>query len=179
MIIRPAHLEDAAGIAHVHVATWLCTYRGIIPDEYLDAIQFEKRHARWIGILKIPAPAQFTHVAEDEENGTIAGFVGGGPTRHPELPYRGELYAISILQEYQQRSLGRRLVRTLATDLLHAVLPEMLLWVFEQNNTARRFYEKLGGRYVKTNTLDIRGVAVNECAYGWTDPRTLIEDKQT
>src|SRR5262245_31616559 len=133
MIIRQMRIEDVAGIARVHVRTWQTTYRGIIPDDYLDAIQEEEWQQRWLPGLSQPAPNTFGYVSENEENGEIVGFVRGGTTHYPELPYRGELYAIYILKAYQQHGLGRRLVRALASDFVTAGLSEMLLWVLESN----------------------------------------------
>src|SRR5262249_32368722 len=158
--IRQMHFEDIAGIARVHAATWRTTYRGILPDDYLDAIQVEEWQERWLPALSTPAPDRFGYVAGKEENGENAGFVRGGNTRYPELPYRGELYAIYILKEYQQHGLGRRLVQALARDLLNAGMPGMLLWVFESNLASRRFYEALGGQFVKSNTFEVGGATV-------------------
>jgi ribosomal protein S18 acetylase RimI-like enzyme len=176
MIIRPMRLEDVPGVAHVHARTWQTTYRGIIPDAYLDAIQEEEWQQRWLPGFQQPQPDRFGYVAENEESGEIAGFVRGGPTRYPELPYRGELYAIYILQEYQGHGLGRRLVQALAGDLQRAGLTDMLLWVFEKNTSSRRFYEALGGQLVKTNTFEIGGVSIDECAYAWDDISSLVQD---
>lgn len=179
MIIRQMHIEDIAGIARVHATTWQTTYRGIIPDAYLDAIQVEEWQERWIPNLTRPASNKFGYVAENEETGEIAGFVRGGPTRYPDLPYRGELYAIYILKSYQQHGLGRRLVRALASDLQNAGLSEMLLWVLEANTASRRFYEALGGQFVKTNTFEIGGASINECAYAWTDLSPLLQETRS
>ncbi|HEX7737852.1 MAG TPA: GNAT family N-acetyltransferase [Ktedonobacteraceae bacterium] len=176
MIVRKMRIEDVAGIARVHARTWQTTYRGIIPDAYLDAIQVEEWQQRWLPDVTQPAPNTSGYVAENEENGEIVGFVRGGPTRYPDLPYRGELYAIYILKEYQQHGLGRRLVRELARDLQAAGLSEMLLWVLEGNHASRRFYEALGGQYVKTNDFEIGGVSVNECAYAWTDLTPFLQE---
>src|SRR5258707_8931738 len=110
MIIRPMRVKDVAGIARVHASTWQTTYRGIIPDDCLDAIQEDEWRERWLLNLSEPRPDTFGYVAENEENGEIAGFVRGGSTRYPELPYRGELYAIYILKVYQGHGLGRRLM---------------------------------------------------------------------
>ena len=178
MIIRQMRFEDSLGIARVHTQTWQTTYRGIVPEDYLASLQVEERQKRWISILSAPAPNTFGYVAEKEENGEIAGFVHGGPTRNPELPYRGELYAIYILQNYQQHGLGRRLTQALVRDLLRAGMPDMFLWVMEANHASRRFYEALGGHSVKTNTFEINGVSINECAYGWTDLSVFTQDKQ-
>ena len=178
MIIRPMRVKDVAGIARVHASTWQTTYRGIIPDDYLDAIQVEEWRERWLPNLSQPRPDTFGYVAENEESGEIAGFVRGGSTRYPELPYRGELYAIYVLKAYQGHGLGRRLVSALASDLVVAGLPEMLLWVFEQNVLSRRFYESLGGQYIKTNTFEIGGVSINECAYAWSDLTPFLQGGQ-
>lgn len=177
MIIRPMRLEDVPGVARVHARTWQTTYRGIIPDDYLAAIQEEEWQQRWLPAFQQPQPDRFAYVAESEENGEIAGFVRGGPTRYPDLPYRGELYAIYILRTYQGRGLGRRLVRALACDFQCIGLAEMLLWVFEANTSSRRFYEALGGQLVRTNSFEIGGVSLNECAYAWTDLGPLLLDK--
>jgi ribosomal protein S18 acetylase RimI-like enzyme len=168
--------EDVAGVAHVHARTWQTTYRGIIPDDYLDAIQEEEWQQRWLPAFQQPQPDSFSYVAENAASGEIAGFVRGGPTRYTDLPYRGELYAIYILKDYQGHGLGRRLVRALAGDLQRAGLAEMLLWVLEANTPSRRFYEALGGQFVKTNSFDIGGVSLNECAYAWTDLGPLVQD---
>ncbi|HEY0754241.1 MAG TPA: GNAT family N-acetyltransferase [Ktedonobacteraceae bacterium] len=178
MIIRQMRVEDAAGLAHVHVKTWRTTYRGIVPDAYLDAISVEEWRERWLAILRTPEPGRFGYVAEDEARGEIAGFVRGGITRYPDLPYQGELYAIYILPEYQQQGLGRRLVGALVSDLLASGLSNMLLWVFEKNHSSRRFYASLGGKQFKTNSFEIAGVSLLECAYVWDDLTPLLWEGQ-
>ena len=47
MIIREANLDDAKGIAKVHVDSWRTTYKNIIPDEYLNNLSYEKREQLW------------------------------------------------------------------------------------------------------------------------------------
>src|SRR5205809_105170 len=36
--IRPARVEDAAGIAKVHIDSWRTTYKGMVPDEHLAGL---------------------------------------------------------------------------------------------------------------------------------------------
>lgn len=177
MIIRKARPTDAAGITHVHVTTWRTTYRGIVPDGYLDNIPVEQWQERWLRDLREPGD-RFIYVAEDEANGTIAGFVMGGPG-HPDEPiYKGELHTLYILKEYQQRGLGRLLVQALATSLLEAGISSMLLMVMDAN-PGRHFYEALGGTRVRSNTFEVNGVAIAESAYGWTNIRSLLQDTHT
>jgi hypothetical protein len=36
--LRPATVADAAAISHIHVESWRTTYRGVVPDAFLDAL---------------------------------------------------------------------------------------------------------------------------------------------
>jgi hypothetical protein len=50
----------------------------------------------------------------------------------------------------------------------------LLVWVLS-DNTARRFYEALGGKYVRAATITIGGVPLPDCAYGWRDISVLVD----
>lgn len=43
MLTRKAALEDAPGIANVHVDSWRSTYKGIVPDTYLASLSYENQ----------------------------------------------------------------------------------------------------------------------------------------
>ncbi len=153
--IRPARIEDAPGIAKVHVDSWRTSYVGIVPDAYLENLSYQRRTNLWDDILRDTEHKYIVYVAENEEQ-EIVGFVGGGPDREHNPPYEAELYTIYILQEYQGQAIGRRLVRVFAEQLLQAGMRSMLLWVFAQN-PSRGFYEALGGQYIKSAQFEIGG----------------------
>jgi hypothetical protein len=46
--IRRARPADAPAIARVRIDSWRSTYRGIMPDAYLDGMQVEASTALWI-----------------------------------------------------------------------------------------------------------------------------------
>src|ERR1700739_3843938 len=100
MIIRKALIEDAPAITQVHIDTWLATYRGIVPDDFLDNMQsrFAQRLANWERWLN--NPDQITYVAEDVEQNIIAGFVYGAPSLHDDPAYPYELMLIYILPAF-------------------------------------------------------------------------------
>ena len=176
MIIRQAALEDAAGIARVHVDTWRTTYRGIVPEDYLANMSYEESEKRWAARLNDSEGKTYIYVAEDKA-GHIVGFVSGGPDRDNDPVYKGELYAIYILQAHHGEGIGRRLTLALVEGLLQMGLDSMILWVFAVN-PARRFYEALGGQLVKTNQFEINGVIIDEVAYAWPDIRTLLKEQR-
>ena len=145
MLIRKAELEDAAGIAKVHVDSWRTTYKGIVPNTYLDSLSYEEREQNW----KRGIEYNHIYIAEDE-NGKIVGFATGGKERTGKYEaYVGELYAIYLLEEEQGKEIGRKLFNKVVNDLKEMKLNSMLIWVLEENS-ACHFYEKLGGKKIDT-----------------------------
>jgi len=47
MIIRRAELNDAPDISKVHVDSWRTTYKGIIPNDFLNNLSYEQRTELW------------------------------------------------------------------------------------------------------------------------------------
>jgi len=166
-VIRAAGPADAPGIARVHVDAWRSTYRGIVPQAFLDALSHRNREALWERVLSGVQPGHFVALAEDAADG-IVGFAHGGPGQagHPE--YAAELYAIYVLEAYQGRGLGRDLTLAVVARLVADGRRSMLVWVLA-DNPACRFYEALGGRRVEVKRISIGGAELDEVAYGWTD----------
>lgn len=169
--IRPAQVEDAAGIAHVHVDSWRTSYKGIVPDEVLNNLSYERREEMWRNGLSNPERTNYDFVAVDE-HGRIVGFVTGGTLRDGDPSYESELYAIYLLKEVQGQGIGRRLMLTFVKRLLQNGITSMLLWVFE-DNPSRKFYEAMGGQAIQSQPMEIGGVTMNEVAYGWRDIRNI------
>ena len=166
--IREAVPADAGPITRVHIDTWRTSYAGIVPDEHLAGLSYDDREAVWGQILTRHRHTQHNFVAETD-GGEIVGFAGGGPEREGDEVYRGELYAIYLLEAHQRRGVGRRLACAVARGLLSAGFESMLLWVLEDNHRARRFYESLGGVVVGRKSIEIGGAALVEVSYGWRD----------
>jgi GNAT superfamily N-acetyltransferase len=174
--IRAACSSDAAAIARAHVDSWRTTYRGIAPDNFLAALSYEQRERMWRGILSPVSGSPFVYVAE-APGAQIVGFASGGPARDANLDYRGELYAIYLLQDQQRHGLGRRLIVALVQQLIEAGMTSLLVWVLA-DNPARKFYEALGGQYVYDRQASIGNAQLLEVAYGWRDARLLVAPTQ-
>lgn len=166
--IRLAEVRDAAAIAHVHVQSWLTTYRGLVPEEYLTSLNEAERIPIWKEWLTRDISV---FVAEIE--GNIVGFAGGGPIREPLAAYDAELYTIYLLQQVQGRGIGKNLLRTVAEALVRADHTSMLVWVLEQN-PAVRFYERTGAGRLTSKQIEIGGISLTELALGWPDLRRSL-----
>lgn len=170
--LRRAVPEDAAEIARVHIASWQSTYRGLVPQDHLDALPRgqERRRGQWAE--RIEAQSVSVFVAEGEAG--VFGFVSGGAAQSGIPGYAGELYTLYLLREAQGRGAGRALVRELARKLRAQGFGNLALWVL-QGNPARGFYERLGGRPVAEQDLEIGGARLREVALGWPDLRALTQ----
>lgn len=168
-VIRPASRDDAPSIARVHVDSWRTTYRSIVPEEHLAKLSYTERENLWIRV--VTDPTQSTHVAE--EGGHIVGFANGGRNRGDERDYAGELYAVYLLQTYQQQGVGRRLTLAIAKDLEKAKMRSMIVWVLREN-PACEFYKKLGGERVASKLIVLGGSTLEEVAFGWADTSALL-----
>jgi GNAT superfamily N-acetyltransferase len=162
-VVRPAEIGDAAAIARVHVETWRTAYRGLLPDDFLAALDQAGYEQRWARTLKDGNGR--VYVAED--SGRVVGFASGGPERAGEDAYAGELYAIYVLHESQGHGHGRALVRAVAQALREMNLTNMIVWVLRDNHPARHFYERLGGVYVRSQPITIGSALLQEVSYGW------------
>jgi GNAT superfamily N-acetyltransferase len=165
-MVRPAELDDAGEIARAHVATWRSAYRGLLPDDFLASLSEQHYTERWRRIIDEGSSRVFV---VDEPDG-IAGFASGGRERAGETGFAGELYALYVLEGSQRRGHGRELVRAVAGALRDLHLPDMIAWVLRDNSSARAFYERLGGTYVRAQPITIGATTLEEVSYGW---RTL------
>lgn len=141
--IRPARLLDAAGIAEVHVASWQETYRGIMPQRFLDARTVKDRTTLWE--LSLSGLGQGRVVLVAEEDGGIVGFASGGPARVADFGPGGEIYALYVLKRCQGRGVGRALFKDCRDALRQAGMGRLTLSVLRAN-PARGFYMKMGGQ---------------------------------
>ena len=165
--VRAAVVSDAHAIARVHVESWKTTYAGIFPEALLNDLSIEKREQFWAEELGKPRGGSVTFVALDY-SGEIVGFVSGGPERTGELGCDGELYAIYLLERAQRRSLGTLLAKRLARELISRGSESMAVWVLAEN-PFRNFYEALGGKLIREQTIERWGQEFIEVAYGWND----------
>jgi signal transduction histidine kinase len=172
ILIRPAMCDDAASIARVHVDSWRTTYRGIVPDAHLASLSVTQREQYWHSVICDETRSEFVYVAEDID-GNIVGFSSGGPARNAPSPYTGELYAIYLLETYQRKGIGQRLVLATAARLIRMGHQAMMLWVLA-DNPARRFYESLEGQPITSQRITLGGMELEEVAYGWQDIGALV-----
>ncbi|SFB12930.1 Ribosomal protein S18 acetylase RimI [Collimonas sp. OK607] len=165
VVIRRATIADAGVIAAVRIDSWRTTYRGIIPDDYLDGMKIEESTAIWSRILSATSNAANVFVAEVD--GEVLGFAAGMTLAQAKLGFDSELTAIYLEPSVQRAGIGRKLVAHVAAALASAGANNMLVWVLANNRPARQFYEMLGAELLAEQPFSWDGLELQEAGYGW------------
>ena len=171
IVIRSATLDDAEAVGSIQVETWKSAYRGVIADQFLDAMSKDERGTRWSEILLRAGHATFVSEVDGKQ---MIGFANGGPGRDERADFRGELYGLYVLPDWHRQQVGSRLVGTIAQWLLKSGLDTMLVWTLA-DNPFRIFYERLGGKLIAEKDIEIGEQKLVEVAYGWDTLNALIE----
>ena len=130
MEVRPARVEEKDALARLiqrSRAGW--TFVPPVPDQALSRIAediFERHEEVWLA----------------EEDGRPLGFLAVRSSRSERSEVLEKLY---VEPDAQNRGVGTALL-----DKAKALRPDgLVLWVFQRNEGARRFYERHGFRLVK------------------------------
>ncbi|WP_233451594.1 GNAT family N-acetyltransferase [Paraburkholderia caribensis] len=139
--IRPASIDDAQGIAKVHIATWRDAYKELLPIEYLATLDENARAEKWRKALLAGAPCVLVAMT----NGMLAGWVAFGPARDEDLDSRcAEIEAIYVASDFWSRGIGTALMHAACERLRAKGFGTVALWVLEDNAAACSFYSRRG-----------------------------------
>ena len=163
VIIRASTLSDANEVAEIHVKSWQQSYRSIIDEHYLQNISCGDRLELRNKILQSNDPNQIHLVAVYD--GKIIGFCDAGSAFDSTANYRGEIYAIYLLEEFKKLSVGQRLLQAAHEFLAQKKLLPYVAWVLKANHSACAFYQKNGGIVSGEKIEEIGGKSYTEVAY--------------
>ncbi len=141
--MRTATQRDVARISFVHVESWRSTYRGLVPDEFLERLSVEQRVPMWAALVADETPTSAVLVLEDATG--VIGFSHFAPSRDEDADgATGEVTSIYLLESSWSRGGGTLLLDAVTTAMRDSQLSKATLWVLDRNERARLFYERLG-----------------------------------
>ncbi len=169
---RRAGPDDVEAVARVHFEAAPQAYRDVLPDGATVGMTYQRRLALWGGLLASPGDMPRVELAVDPRSADpdeVVAFAWWRKAKDSEVAFGGEIHALYVLPKSQRQGFGRRLMAHTARRMAATGLERCHLWVFEENQAARRFYEGLGGRLFDRGweALGERRVAL--VAYAW-DP---------
>ncbi|WP_158744639.1 GNAT family N-acetyltransferase [Acidisphaera sp. L21] len=179
--VRRARPSDAPLIGAVHVAAWRSAYPGILPEDYLAGLSVTRQAAFYDRQIRAGAGVYVAIASgQDVPRGDgprVVGYTTVGRSTDATLPSGlqadGEIETLYVLDDWRERGVGRRLIRTGAAHLAAAGSRTAFLWVL-RNNPSRWFYQRLGGRPVAESDTRVAGVSVPQTAYAWDPIERLI-----
>ena len=155
IVIRNATINDAEKVAKIKIEGWQTSYRGIIDDKFLDDmdinIEVEKRKRN----IKDEAL-----IVVAELNNEVVGFClyrsfNSTPETHPKNA-DCELTALYVKSSLKGNGIGKKLMQYVMDNLNKQGKKQMILGCFKENYPSRAFYEKMGGKVLKTEKNLIR-----------------------
>jgi ribosomal protein S18 acetylase RimI-like enzyme len=139
-----ADVADAKELLTVHVMSRRAAYRGILPDDYLDALTVDGWLEWWERLIRatdLPRTGTLKLVDGD----AIVGYVTFGPSEDAgAIELAGEVRMVHLLPIVWRRGGGSALTCAACGSLRAAGFRTATLWVMEGNQRARLFYEAKG-----------------------------------
>ncbi len=150
-------LQDIPGLSKMHITCWNETYRGIIPDKYLDDLNLNDRINMWSKFIQ-----NIDHFGELVRKGDeIVGFLSAGRMRGDNSHSQNEIFALYILKKYHRQGIGRELCDRFMTQLK---ISDVCAWVLE-DNPACDFYKRMGGTVVDSRMDEYCSQKLNEILF--------------
>ena len=166
MEIRPALEGDLPAIASLHSASWRDAYSGFLPADYLAGQAQLDLQAYWEQQEIHP---QDVVLVADTTDGPV-GFVAVWCRPSPFLDN------LHVSPSMRCRGIGAALMRAAAGQLIALGHSTAYLWVFESNEAAIRFYERLGAAKARRAMKEFFGQSVLCVRMEWSDLRAIGVD---
>jgi len=166
MKIRRAKQSDHQDIAAIHIESWKDSYSDVLPSEFLDGqinIDFE-RHWNEIEIQK-------DDIVLVAEGNSLVGFVA---VWYRPIPFIDNLH---VRPSQRSKKIGSALIKAVAKELINKGHKTACLWVFESNEKAIQFYERLGGIQKEQSMKNVFGYDVLSRKIEWDDLFTILENQ--
>jgi ribosomal protein S18 acetylase RimI-like enzyme len=140
--VRPPAEDDASTLAEIQISAWRAAYRGVMTDEYLDAMDSERYAEGWARNIANPKPGTVQLVAQ--AGNQVVGFCIFGPATGDADSAFGQLYAINVHPQWWAKGAGSALFSAAEEKLATLGYDKAFLWVEANNKRAIDFYAKRG-----------------------------------
>jgi GNAT superfamily N-acetyltransferase len=159
--LRTAEDFDLFGVGSLHFRSRSAAYAHLLSPEALASQSAKALGAWWSERWKWENETHRLTVAVDD--GDLVGFTYVGPS---ETEGAAELYAIHVDPVLVGTGVGRLLMANALEQLTEIGGERAVLWVLEENERARRFYDRGGWRPDgETRVEAVGGVPVPQLRY--------------
>jgi ribosomal protein S18 acetylase RimI-like enzyme len=166
MKIRRATQSDIQDIAAIHIESWKDAYSDVLPAEFLAGKIDRDFELHWSEI-----EIQNEDIVLVAEEDSLVGFVA---VWCRPIPFIDNLH---VRPSQRSKKTGSALMKVVAKELINKGHKTAYLWVFEGNEKAIRFYERLGGVQKEQSIKNVFGYDVLSRKIEWDDISTICENQ--
>lgn len=159
-VIRKNRYEDQEQMAHIKVDGWKNAYDRIIASSYLNSLNYKEQTERYQASFEEYKDYVFVAVRGDE----VLGYSCFNPTPNVDN-FDSELVSLYIKPSEIGKGIGTELFIATRKQMVKFGKKNMIVWCLSDNTNAIKFYEKLGGKVVKTKDAKIGNETYKE--YGF------------
>ncbi len=145
-IIRKRKKEDCRAVANVVTIAWNETYKGIVPDWFLEELKNNENERAKKSYEEFNLNNNHQLVLEIYDR--VVGFVNFGISKEEGYQNCGEIFALYIIKEFKGNGFGKKLVEEAKKELKNLGLDKMIIACLK-GNPSNEFYKHIGGIYVK------------------------------
>jgi ribosomal protein S18 acetylase RimI-like enzyme len=143
--IRGARVADSAVMGLIQVRAWQLSYRGALPDEFLDGLPPGLRESQWREALTYQRSSDRFWILD--RDGEVLGFAHTGTSQDRDaVTGSAEIFAVYLRPEDVAQGLGRLLLDHALADMRKRGAHWITAWVFEGADRARHVFEAMGMR---------------------------------
>ena len=154
MIIRDAVYDDIDKIAKLYISNWKETYKGLLPEDYLNSLTKEYAVEKWNKYLK-----NKNHIFVAYEGNEFLGFVASKKDDNEEGYWY--LDSLHITKNSRGKGIGTKLIYRVGQYALNHGYECMSICIVKGNDSTKRIYEKLGAVHYEYFIDDFGGVKSN------------------
>lgn len=177
IIYRSAKIDDYEGIYYVSCYSWEETYRGFMPDEYLDERinNFEARSLKTkVYLEKLEREGNLDKYLVCEVDGKIVGICQYSKSQNEKYQDSGLLGALYVLKKYQGFGIGKELFKRAVAGLIKMGYKTMYLECLTGNDSIN-FYKKFAGKIIESIDYPISDFKVKADIVYYSDLDKLKE----
>lgn len=152
--VRPARTSDAPQLADVHAVAWREAYSGIIPAVTLERMIIRRSAPWWRGVLSRRS------ILVLDVGGAVVGYTSFAAMNSRGQPNAAEVQELYLRPEYQGIGLGKRLFLAALKRIKARGYRRVLLRALADNERAKGFYERGGGKLVARSEESLGGKAL-------------------
>ena len=141
MPLRRAEATDGPAIAAVKWRSFGSSYRGVLPDAFLDRLEVVPAPSFWSARAATPPSPRHSLVVLGRR-GEVHGYCDAGPSDDDDLDpaVTGEVYELYLDPTAQRKGAGGRLLDDAIERLSGAGFSDLRLWALSANDAAHGFY---------------------------------------